>query len=159
MKQIPQKAYKRTPVLIAVMSLFILVDIIRILVNIGDIFDIQVLKELHVNIAVSTGLGIRSWVVPYAFEFLPISFAKLPFYVYCIVQIPFISGYILLLCLCMFKLKKWAFDAYVGFTFCYFIIQISSYTMVSFMLKFLLLFLVYIVDVRRWGKKPHSAQS
>ena len=152
----PAKVYKRTPVLIAVMLLFIAVDIIKILINIGGIFDIQLLKYLNVNIHLSTGLGIRSWVVPYVFEIIPvITFANMPIQVYYIIQIPFILVYILLLCMCMFKLKKWAFNAYVGLMVCYFIIQISSYAMVAFISKFLLLLVVYIVDVKRWSKKSH----
>jgi len=146
------KAYKKTPVLIAVMALFVVVDVVKIIVNIGIFFDIWVLSALLDKFYRLTGLSIRSWVIPKIFEILPISLAKLPYQVFYLIQIPFLLGCIGLLYLCMAKLKKWTFNVYVGLTFWSAIVQLSRYSVVPFILKFLLLTLVYIFDVRRWGK-------
>ncbi|MCL2772862.1 MAG: hypothetical protein FWD71_05890 [Oscillospiraceae bacterium] len=151
-KQTPTKVYKRTPVLIAVMSLFVCIDIMKILVNIGVILNIRVLTALLDNVYHFTGLSIRYWVIPHKFEILPIPIEKMPYQAWIFMQIPFILIGILLSCICIVKLKKWVFEVYTGLTVLSAVIQISRYSIIPFMLKFLLLLVVYIVDVRRWKK-------
>ena len=155
------KDYKRSPVLIIVMSLFVLVGLYRIAVNIIAVSNYEILTAAS--------------YIKYYFPQIPYinpRFVNLPFQmlpqIRAAINIAEISFGIFLLCICMIKLKKWAFKAYVVLTAAEAIMQLISvisdiitykpymispislisYYMYAFIIKGILLLVVYLFVVK-----------
>jgi len=143
------KKYRRSPVLVAVFSLFAIVDVYKIALNIGLISgNSQFVVKLNMNIFFYfTKIFIISQQVIY------IPFVPNP--LHGIIQIAVILVDVLLLYICITKLEKRAFQAYIGLTALIAVMQIpgpvlTSYALTAFILKGILLFALYLTDVRRW---------
>jgi hypothetical protein len=102
------KDYQRSPALILVMSLFILVALYRITLNIFSIVNRQLLMFDY-------NLGYYYYLphIDRHTVFTPSSFSNV---LVVIINVTEIAFGIFLLCVCMAKLKNWSFKAYVVLT-------------------------------------------
>lgn len=148
----PAKKHKGNPVLISVMALFIVIGIVTILSMAGVILSIAPLAMMKITLFQLLGMLINTF------------FISIPGVNVSILAVITIAVAVLDIALCIFiiKLKKQAFKAYVGLTVVTIIIRAFTYLFIipfvpavflgimkPFLVKGVLLFVVYIVDGKR----------
>ena len=140
------KKYRRSPILVAAVSLFVAVDIFKTTMNIADALGN---RELFLSLIDKSIMNL--FIISRHVFYVPM----VPNPIYPAIQIAVISIDILLLLACVVKLDKRAFRAYIGLTVLEAIMQIPSpvltyMAMIPFILRGVLLLVVYMTDVKRW---------
>jgi len=145
---------KRSPVLIGIMTLFILFNIIPLLSDIGILIGNLDLINLTTLFSILTGITNSVFFVN-----IPVINPK----ILAVITIAVIL-FDIILCVYIIGLKKWAFKAYIGLTVIGSVLRIADTILIItvapwvifrvlqlFIIKGVLLFIVYIIDGKHFG--------